>query len=393
MLELLEAQPAEPILKLIAEYRDDPRPEKVDLGVGVYRDASGATPIMRSVKHAEHWLVEHQSSKAYLGSRGDVAFCSVIEDLIFGSADSRDDVYTLQTPGGSGALRVAADIALRARPGMTVWISDPTWDNHIPLLAGAGLQIQRYPYYDTNRRDLCFDEMTAALRDAAAGDLILLHACCHNPSGFDLSHEQWQLLADFIADRGLVPLVDFAYQGFADDLDTDACATRLLYERVPEMFVAYSCSKNFGLYRDRVGSVSIISQAADLSVIDGQAQNIVRTMFSMPPDHGGAVVTHILTNPELRAEWHGELTDMRNRMKDMRGLLADALRQAACDYDSSPIERAQGMFCFLGVSPVQVARLKREFGVYLVDSGRINVCGVTKGNATYVAESIAALGR
>jgi aspartate/tyrosine/aromatic aminotransferase len=393
LLEFLEAPPAEPILKLIAEHRDDPRPEKVDLGVGVYRDASGATPIMQAVKSAEHWLVDTQSSKAYMSCRGDFAFCETIENLVFGDTTGRDDIYTMQTPGGSGALRVAADIVLRAKPGSTVWISNPTWDNHIPLLGGAGLNVKLYPYYDEDRRQLCSDKMIEALGNAQAGDLVLVHACCHNPSGFDLSQEQWRQLVDLIAERKLVPLVDFAYQGFADGLDEDACSIRLLLERVPEMFIAYSCSKNFGLYRDRVGAVSIVSQYGDLAVIDGQAQNIVRTMFSMPPDHGGAVVSHILTDEKLRTMWQCELTGMRDRMKDMRRLLANALEQTAPDYDASPIERANGMFCFLGIPPEQVAQLKSEYGVYMVDSGRINVCGITEDNVQYLAEAIATVWR
>ena len=385
MLELLAVSPPEPILKLIGEHRNDPRTEKVDLGVGVYRNKRGQTPILDSVKKAEHWLVGSQSSKAYLGSRGDTQFCSAIENMIFGDS-KKDGIYTLQTPGGSGALRVAAGVILRAKPDATIWISDPTWDNHIPLLGGAGFTIQRYPYYDMDKREICVDNMLHTLEKAQPGDLVLLHACCHNPSGFDLAADQWRRVINFLLERKLVPFIDFAYHGFANGIDEDALPVRLIQAMVPEFFVAYSCSKNFGLYRDRVGAISFFHHEVDPSVIDTQAQNVVRTMYSMPPDHGSAVVAHILTDPDLHAEWLHEVDRMRNRMEDMRRLLATALNDTVPDYNCSHIERANGMFCYLGVSVEQVTRLKRDFGVYLVDSSRINVCGITEDNVQYLAD-------
>jgi aspartate/tyrosine/aromatic aminotransferase len=393
LFETLEPKPADAILKLIAEHRDDPRDEKVDLGVGVYRDALGDTPILGAVKKAEHWLVGTQKSKAYLGSRGDAVYCDAIERLVFGEQANDDDrIATVQSPGGSGALRVAAELALRASPAATIWVSDPTWNNHVPLLGEAGLAMKPYPYYDLEENRIRFDEMVAALEEAATGDLVLLHGCCHNPTGMDLDREQWDQVADLVASRGLIPFIDLAYQGFANGLEEDAYGVRLMYEKVPEMIVTQSCSKNFGLYRDRVGAMSFVAaDGAIARAVDSQALYVVRTMYSLPPDHGAAVVSRILNEPALRAEWREELSGMRERLQGMRALLVGELRRAAPDRDFSHIERTTGMFCYLGISAAQVARLKKERGVYLVDSSRINVCGITEGNAGYIADSVASV--
>ena len=393
MFETLEPKPADAILKLIAEHRDDPRDNKIDLGVGVYRDADGVTPILKTVKTAEQWLVDNQASKAYLGCAGDPEFCKAIQNLTFGDdSDQNGRITTLQTPGGSAALRVAAGLILRATPHATMWVSDPTWNNHVPLLGGAGVKLQVYPYYGNDQNSIRFAAMLAALGKAVAGDLVLLHGCCHNPTGMDLTVEQWQQLADVLAERKLVPFIDFAYHGFAVDLDADAYPVRLMFERFAEMIVANSCSKNFGLYRDRVGSLSIVGASAEAAaIVNSQAQNIIRTLYSVPPDHGGAVVARILNNSDLRDEWLVELAGMRQRLQDIRKLLVAALRETAPDHDFSHIERANGMFCYLGVSAEQVARLKQDYGIYLVDSSRINVCGITEGNVSYLAESIAAV--
>jgi aspartate/tyrosine/aromatic aminotransferase len=393
LFETLEPRPADAILKLIAEYRDDAREEKVDLGVGVYRDAAGNTPVLRTVKKAEHWLVGSQDSKAYLGSRGDAVFCDAIEKLVFGD-DAVDDerLSTVQTPGGSGALRVAAELILRADPDATMWVSDPTWNNHVPLLGEAGLNLRPYPYYDTETNVIRFDAMMAALGEARAGELLLLHGCCHNPTGMDLSKEQWDQVADLAADKGLIPFVDFAYQGFGNGFEEDGYGVHLMYERAPELVVTQSCSKNFGLYRDRVGALTFVAKDGETAqIVDSQVLSVVRTMYSLPPDHGGAVVAHILNDDTLRAEWLEELAAMRGRLKGMRRLLVDELKRAAPGQDFSHIERTTGMFCYLGISPEQVAGLKSERGVYMVDSSRINVCGITEGNARYLAESIASV--
>lgn len=393
MFETLERKPPDAILKLIAEFGNDPREEKIDLGVGVYRDAAGNTPVFSAIKQAEQHLLETQSSKSYLGIRGAVEFCEAMQSLVFGEKSRGNErLMTLQTPGGSGALRVAAGVILRAKPDTTLWVSDPTWNNHVPLLGGAGLKLESHPYYDTESNELRFDAMLEALNAIPPGDVLLLHGCCHNPTGMDLDNSQWDQITEVVIDRGLVPFIDIAYQGFAEGLDEDAYGVRTMLERVPEMLVAASCSKNFGLYRDRVGSLTFLSANAEATEIVGsQALNIVRTMYSLPPDHGAAAVTMILEDAELRESWLDELSGMRERMQEMRQLLVAGLGRAAPDRDFSHIERAKGMFCYLGVTPEQVAALKRDYGVYLVDTGRINVCGITRDNVDYLADSIAAV--
>ena len=393
LFESLQRKPPDAILKLIVEHANDPRDYKVDLGVGVYRDAAGNTPVFGAIKTAERGLLETQTSKSYLGSRGAVDFCDAIQTLVFGDvADRNDRVMTLQTPGGSGALRVAAGLILRADSNITVWVSDPTWNNHVPLLTGAGLKLETYPYYDVDQNQLRFDAMLEVLNAAPSGDIVLLHGCCHNPTGMDLSTAQWDAVVEVVVARGLVPFIDIAYQGFTGSLDEDAYGVRAMLDRVPEMIVATSCSKNFGLYRERVGALTFVSANAEVAeIVSSQSLNIVRTLYSLPPDHGGAAVTMILNDTDLRDDWLTELTAMRKRMKEMRALIVAGLGKSAPDRDFSHIERANGMFCYLGVSPQQVARLKQDYGVYLVDSGRINVCGITSDNIDYLAESIAAV--
>lgn len=393
MFETLDALAADAILKLIAEHQNDPRENKVDLGVGVYRDQHGRTPVLASVKTAERYLVETQDTKAYLGSGGDPVFNDQMQRITFGDASSGNErITTLQTPGGSGSLRIAAGLLLRARPDTRVWISDPSWNNHVPLLGGAGLKLEKYPYYDAGTQSLRFDDMLQKLTAIPAGDVLLLHACCHNPTGLDPSPEQWRQIADLVVERNLVPFIDIAYQGFATGLDEDALPVRLLVDRVPEMLVSSSCSKNFGLYRDRVGTLSLLSPDAKTNAaVRSQAFQIVRTMYSVPPDHGCAVVSHILRDGTLRAEWLQELAEMRGRLKAMRRLLVDALGRHAPGHDFSHIVGANGMFSFLGVRQDQVQRLKTEYAIYMVDSGRINVAGITPGNVEYLAESIAAV--
>ncbi len=392
MFDSLKPLPADAILRLIAEFAHDSRDEKVDLGVGVYRNEKGETPILKAVKHAEQFLVDEQESKTYVGSGGAPGFNDAIERLTFGDDVAHERITTLQTPGGSGSLRVAAGLLLRSKTDVTVWVSDPTWANHEPLLGGAGLNLQTYPYYDREGCTLRFDEMLDKLRTVPAGDAVLLHGCCHNPTGMDLSREQWGQVTELLAERRILPFVDLAYQGFADSLEDDAYGIRLLAGKVPEMIVSTSCSKNFGLYRDRVGSLSVVSSNAETAaIVKSQAHNIVRTMYSMPPDHGAAVVEHILTNASLRHEWEKELADMRNRLQSMRDLLVKALLDKAPDSDFSHISRANGMFCFAGLSGEQVEQLKKDHGVYMVGSSRINVAGITPDNVDYLAGAIASV--
>ncbi|MDG2289467.1 MAG: aspartate/tyrosine/aromatic aminotransferase [Woeseiaceae bacterium] len=391
MFESLQPASADPILGLIAEYRNDLRPEKIDLGVGVYRTTEGNTPVLQVVKRAEQTLIDEQESKAYIGTAGAADFNAVMQELIFGESSPADRLVTIQAPGGSGSLRVAAGMILRASSAASVWVSEPTWANHAPLLAGAGLSLKSYPYYDALNHVIKADDMLSVLKDAPAGDVVLLHACCHNPSGLDLSNDEWCALTDVIVDRNLIPFIDIAYQGFADGLDEDAFCIRHMAEHVPEMIVSSSCSKNFGLYRDRVGTLSMLAaDSAARDVVDSQVNNIVRTIYSVPPDHGAAVVSLILNDAELRSAWVIELAEMRERLKNMRIMLNDALVLRAPKHDFSHLVRATGMFCFLGISAEQVLRLKKDFGIYMVDSSRINVAGITPGNVNYLADSIVA---
>lgn len=391
MFESMQAASADAILGLITEHKNDPRPEKVDLGVGVFRTAEGETPVLEVVKKAEQRLVDTQESKAYIGTAGDPNFNAAMQALTFADSVDADRISTIQAPGGSGSLRVAASLILRARPDATVWISDPTWANHIPLLSGAGVNLEPYPYYDTSNHVILIDQMLDALGKMPNGDLVLLHGCCHNPSGLDPSEDEWQAIADVIVERGLVPFIDMAYQGFATSLNDDAFIIRHLAGRVPEMIVSNSCSKNFGLYRDRVGSLSVLAaDQASRDIVHSQVNNVVRTIYSVPPDHGAVVVSTILNDVELKAAWRVELAEMRGRLREMRILLNDALREKAPDHDFSHLVRARGMFCFLGVSEEQVSRLKKDFGVYMVDSSRINTAGITAQNVNYLADAIAA---
>jgi aspartate/tyrosine/aromatic aminotransferase len=392
LFENMQPAPADAILGLIIEHKNDPRPQKVDLGVGVFRTAEGETPVLDVVKIAEQRLVDTQDSKAYIGTAGDPLFNTAMQDLTFGDAANEDRLFTIQAPGGSGSLRVAASLILRARPGATVRVSEPTWANHIPLLGGAGLTLKPYPYYDTKKHVIRIDQMLETLRQVPKGDLVLLHACCHNPSGLDPSQDEWRAITDVIVERELVPFIDIAYQGFANSLAADAFAVRYMAGRVPEMIVTSSCSKNFGLYRDRVGTLSILATDADSkNTVYSQVNNVVRTIYSVPPDHGAVVVSSILNDPELKAAWRLELAAMRGRLKEMRVLLNDALKERAPDHDFSHLVRATGMFCFLGITAEQVARLKKEFAVYMVDSSRINIAGITARNVNYLADSIAAV--
>ena len=390
MFDSLNLLPPDAIIGLIAEYRNDPREPKVDLGIGVYRNAAGETPVLDVVKRAERRLVDTQLTKSYIGSAGPADFNEAMRDLTFAGTVANDRVAMLQTPGGSGSLRVAAGVILRARPDATIWASDPTWANHVPLLGGAGLDLQPYTYYDAEKKALNFDGMLESLREIPKGDIVLLHTCCHNPTGIDPDEAQWRAIADVLVERGLLPFVDVAYQGFAADLDADAFVIRELAGRVPEMIVANSCSKNFGLYRDRVGALFVVTgDSSARDVVQSQANNVVRTIYSMPPDHGAAVVAMILNDDTLRADWIEELTGMRERLREMRQLLHDALLEEAPGHDFSHLVRAKGMFCFLGLSPEQVSRLKKDHAVYMVDSSRINIAGISPDNVGHIARSVA----
>lgn len=393
MFDVLQPYPPDPILRLIADFRADSRTDKVDLGVGVYKDESGHTPIMAAVKTAERRVFAGEDSKTYIGPAGVPEFNVEVAKLTFGAdhpALASGRVATVLTPGGCGALRVGAELLKRAAPGATIWVSDPTWANHIPLLGNAGLKIREYPYYDRASSTLRFDAMMSTLAEAARGEVVLLHGCCHNPCGADLDLDQWRAVAELAERRGFLPFVDLAYQGLGDGLDADAAGLRLLAERVPEMLVASSCSKNFGLYRERVGSLSVVGEIAPRAEIAvSHVNNIVRGIYSMPPSHGGAIVAEILRDPVLDAQWRTELGEMRDRINGLRRLLREKLRARGVARDFSFIERERGMFSFLGLSEAQVARLIAEFGIYMVNSSRINVAGISRANVDYVVDALA----
>ena len=392
MFETLDALPADAILGLIAEFKNDTRADKIDLGVGVFRNADGRTPVLDVVKVAEQRLVDTQDSKAYLGTAGHPAFNSAMQALTFGGHDYDDRLTTLQGPGGSGSLRVAAGLLLRARDNATVWVSEPTWNNHVPLLGGAGLDLKPYPYYDTQKHVINIDAMLEGLRTVPKGDVVLLHACCHNPCGLDPSEDDWRAISEVIVERELLPFIDMAYQGFANDIDKDAFVIRHLVDQVPEMVVSNSCSKNFGLYRDRVGSLSVLSaDAGARAIVASQLSNVVRTIYSVPPDHGAAIVATILEDDSLRRNWLIELGEMRSRLNEMRALLNDALKTRAPNRDFSHLGRTTGMFCFLGLAAEQVEQLKRDHGVYMLSSSRINIAGITDENIEHLVTSIAAI--
>jgi aromatic-amino-acid transaminase len=342
------------LLQLIALCDADPRPDKIDVGVGVYRDAAGGTPILRAVKQAERLLWERQDTKTYVGSQGDARFTDLIRPIVFGEAGARDErIVGLQTPGGCGALRLGADLVEKANPEARILVGQPTWPNHAPLIECAGVEIVPHPYYDPISRRILFDEMMTALEGARAGDLVLLHGCCHNPTGADLALDQWREVADIVARRGLIPFVDLAYQGLGNGLEPDAAGTRLVVEKAEQAIVAQSCDKNFGVYRERVGNLFVKAASVRAAeVAYGNLVTLARTMWSMPPDHGAAIARIVLEDPKLRADWHAELVEMCARIRTLRA------RLAAYDEQLAFIDGQNGMFSMLPLTPAQVLELR-----------------------------------
>lgn len=368
----LEAQPADALLGLIGLYRADPRPDKIDLGVGVYRDLSGATPVMRCVKEAEDILLGEQTTKSYLGAEGDVRYTELLAEVLLGPGAGDQGLVGVQTPGGTGALRLGAELLKRAAPRARVWIGTPTWPNHGPIFAEAGIEVRAHRFYDTATSMIDFDAMWEDLESALPGDILLVHGCCHNPTGSDFTEAQWALLAERCAARDLVPFIDLAYQGLGDGLDEDAAATRTLLDRLPTAIVAYSCDKNFGLYRERVGALWVKPSIADATdVIRGNMLVLARSLWSMPPDHGAAIVRTVLSHEELRRDWLVELDEMRHRLNGLRTALADAHPALA------PIGKQRGMFAMLPISPASVPDLRERHGIYMAGNGRINIAGLT----------------
>lgn len=386
LFDTLALQPADALLALIGAYRSDTRTDKIDVGVGVYRTTEGQTPVLRAVKEAEHRLLALQSTKGYLGPEGDVGFLNALKPIILGVANYGDHLTGLQTPGGTGALRVAAELIARARPGARIWIGNPTWPNHLAIFRSAGLTIADYDHFDVATQRLTFTRLLAALRQAAPGDVALLHGCCHNPTGADFDLGQWTAIAYLLRDRGVVPLVDLAYQGLGVGLDEDAAGPRLLLEIVGEGLVAYSCDKNFGLYRERVGALYALSRSVEQArIIQSNLLSLTRANWSMPPDHGAAVVRVILEDEMLTADWKKELSEMRTRIRQIRGLLAQAHPSLTA------LANQRGMFSTLPLTPANVTRLRGERGIYMPSSGRINVAGLTEQTVAPFVDALLSL--
>lgn len=377
----------------MASYRADTNPKKIDLGIGVYKDESGHTPVMSAIKKAEDLLLKSQTTKTYVGPTGAADYNDAVGLLILGEALNTSlgkRRVTVQAPGGCGGLRLAAEFIKKANSDATVWVSNPTWANHIPLLGSAGLKIAEYPYYDYATHSVRFDEMLECLDKVPAGDVVLLHGCCHNPCGADLSQEQWQQVRDVALKQNFTVFIDLAYQGLGDGLNEDVYGVRLMAEALSELIVVTSCSKNFGLYRERVGALTMICDTPTAaSVATTQIAAAARAMYSMPPDHGAALVQMILNNATLRHEWDKELTEMRNRINGLRAQFVAQLKTIGVEEDFSFIEREKGMFSFLGVNVEQVQSLVKDYSIYLVNSSRINVAGINDDNIEYLATSLA----
>lgn len=394
MFKHLQAVSGDPLLALIVAHKEDPNPKKIDLGVGVYKDDNGNTPILNTVKKAEAILLEQEASKSYLGIYGAAEFEPIIQDLLFGDGHtlaSSGRVRSTQTPGGTGALKVAADFISANLKGTRLWVSDPTWGNHKSIFDSAGVEIINYPYYDPATNGLRFDDMMAKLEaESKEGDVLLVHACCHNPTGIDLQAEHWKAITELVKKRGLLPLVDAAYQGFGDGLDEDMAGLRHMAENVDNMLIANSFSKNFGIYRERCGGLSIMAANADeanaaFSIV-GQA---IRANYSMPPFHGAAVVHTIMTSPELKAEWKEEVAQMRNRINGLRAKFVHKLAASGVSRDFAFIKDQRGMFSYSGLTLEQVRTLRSDYSIYIADTGRMSIAGISDKNIDYLCESIA----
>ena len=383
----IQAAPEDAILGLTEAFKKDPRFAKVNLGVGVYKDDEGHTPILDSVKAAEKRIFEKEITKSYMPIEGDAAYGAETQKIIFGSLCNRS--ATIHTPGGTGALRVAAEL-LRQFSSKTIWISKPTWANHTNIFQAAGLTVKEYPYYNADTKDLNTGGFFAALEKIPAGDCVLLHACCHNPSGVDLSAEQWKQVAQIAQKNGWSVLVDFAYQGLGDGLDADRIGVETLLASGIELLIASSFSKNFGLYRDRTGALTAVAATpAAAEIVMSHLKAIARVVYSNPPAHGGMIITTILKDAELSSLWKNELDGMRNRIAQARAALAQGLTERGVPMDCSFMTKQKGMFSFSGLTKDQVEFLRKEKAIYIVSSGRINVAGLTHGNLGYVCDAVA----
>jgi len=394
MFDSLPVLPPDSILGLAAACRADPNPDKVDLTLGVYMDETGLCPVFEAVQQAQQELVSEEQTKVYMPPQGDPDYLAGIRSLVLGEvgmASLGDRSSAVQTPGGCGAVRLGAEVLHAAAPTATVWVSDPTWPVHIPLMGSVGLQFKTYRYYSSEMKGLDFDAMISDLEDARSGDVVLLHGCCHNPSGVDPTKEQWATLAELLAERQLLPMIDFAYQGMGAGLDEDAAGIRTVLERVPEMIIAVSSSKNIGLYRERAGAVVFVGgDARAAEAMASQAVSAARRVYSMPPAHGALLAGRVLSSPALRSSWQTELGQICERINGLRGQFRDALTTAT-GQDFGFIGTEHGMFSFLGLSVEQAQRLREEQSVYMLDSSRINIAGLNANNLGRVVEAVAAV--
>ena len=389
MFETLKPQPADKILALMQMYRDDPREQKIDLGVGVYKNAEGVTPVMRAIKAAEHRLWEEQTTKAYTGLAGDPGYGDAMIKLILGDTVERGNIAAAATPGGTGAVRQAFELIKMANPKARVFVSDPTWPNHISILKYVGIETVTYRYFDSETRGVNFDGMMEDLKGAEKGDVVLLHGCCHNPTGANLNVTQWQEVIDLLNARGLVPMIDIAYQGFGDGLEEDAAGVRMVAAQTPECLIAASCSKNFGIYRERTGLLMAVSQDGGAQALNqGTLAFLNRQNFSFPPDHGARLVTMILNDDALRADWAAELEEVRLSMLDLRQQLADELQRLSGSDRFGFIAQHRGMFSLLGTTPELVEKMRVDNGIYMVGDSRMNIAGLNKATVPLLAKAI-----
>ncbi|MDP6443341.1 MAG: amino acid aminotransferase [Pirellulaceae bacterium] len=391
MLESLQLAPPDPILGLAEAYRADPNPNKISLSVGVYKDADGKTPILDCVKEAERRLLADEPNKAYLAIDGLSEYATLTRDLLLAKCVEESCAATVQTPGGTGALRVAADFLQRCVGTSRIWVSAPTWANHGSVFGAAGLAVDSYPYMDDSSKGLNLDAMVASLSSIPAGDAVLLHACCHNPTGIDPAADQWGRIANVIRERDLMPVIDCAYQGFGDGLEEDAAGLRRIAGD-GEAIVCSSFSKNFGLYAERIGALTVVGGGPDATAAAlSQVKACVRANYSNPPKHGGAIVSIVLADRDLRSRWEREVADMRTRIRDMRSLFVEAMKAQGVDRDFAFILNQKGMFSFSGLTRLQVDQLRNDHSIYIVGSGRINVAGITPANVDQLAAAIAAV--
>ena len=389
MFQSLKEQPADKILALMQKYKEDPRDSKIDLGVGVYKNAEGLTPVMRAVKTAEQQLWERETTKSYVGLVGDPQFSDVMVDLVLSDSVARGNVAAAATPGGTGAVRQAFELLKMANPDVRVFVSDPTWPNHLSILKYLDLPVVPYRYFDSETRGVDFAGMMEDLADARSGDVILLHGCCHNPTGANLNISQWQEVVDFLNKTGATPMIDIAYQGFGDGLQEDAAGTRLVASSVPETVIAASCSKNFGIYRERTGLLMVVSQDATAKGLNQSTLAFLnRQNFSFPPDHGARLVTMVLSDPALRADWAAELEEVRLGMLDLRTQLASELQRLSGSDRFGFLAQHRGMFSRLGASAEHVEKLRADHAVYMVGDSRMNIAGLNSATVPILAQAI-----